>query len=269
MILNNNKQRAKRGALLALVLALMIPFSVFAETATATTASATASANTTTAAQTPDFGDNSHMRGGNSFLDTSSLTDEQKATYNKALTLYEQVEDAVLADLVTAKVVSQANVDQYTALRTAEKSVSDIDQSNWTAAQYKAYYEANEKTGDERTAAFKALVDAGQLNQAQADALSADKQTDLWASISQNSSTNSDIQTAMNTMRQARQTLNSTLREAGISSMMQGEQPRGLGNNAESGMPRQSGFSNQMPNQNNPGNGQQNGMMPNDNGNNP
>jgi hypothetical protein len=85
--------------------------------------------------------------------------------------LYEQVEDSVLADLVTASVVAQSDVIP-TSPSARAASLAGLDQSAWTADQYKAFYEANAKTGDERTAAMQALADAGQLTQAQADALS-------------------------------------------------------------------------------------------------
>lgn len=258
----NGTQKAKLSMVLALALAAMIPFAAFAETTTAATTPTTdTTASATSPAQQRNFGGNGHARGNNYSLDTSTLTDEQKTAYDKAVTLYEQIEDAVLLDLVSANVVTQADVDSYTALRTAEKSLSDIDQSVWTAAQYKAYYEAVQKTGDERKTALQALADAGQLTQAQADALSAENQTDLWATISQNSSTNTAIQTALTTLRQAMQTLRSTLREAGISGVANGEQPGGFDNNAQNGMPSQNGFPEQANGQNN--SGQQNRTMPN------
>lgn len=206
--------------ILALALAAMVPFAAFAETATGAATTADASAPK----QQQRFEGNGRMRGGDfgAMLDVSTLTEEQKAVYDKAVTLYEQVEDAVLADLVTASVVTQADVDTYQANRTAEKALTAIDQSAWTAEQYKAYYEATQKTGDERTAALQALVDAGQLTQAQADAENSDHQSSLWDSILQNATTNTAIQTALGTMRQARQTLGKTLRDAGISGLGMG-----------------------------------------------
>jgi hypothetical protein len=235
MFRNNGIPKAGKGLiLLALVLAAIIPFSALATTATDSTSSTTDATTQATAPQQAGFGGNGGgpggnggnggMQGFNNGVNSNSaditLTDDQQATYDKAVTLYEQIEDAVLADLVSAGVVSQADVDSYTALRQAEKSMDELDQSTWTAAQYKAYYEATAKTGDERKAALQALADAGQLTQAQADAMSAENQTDLWSTISRNASTNSDIQTAMNTMQQARQTLNATLKEAGIQGTM-------------------------------------------------
>jgi len=227
---NTNKRMKWGAALLALVLAVAIPVLAVAEAATqepaaaSDTTTATADTTTGTTMQGRMFG-----RGGNGYgmggygLNTSSLTDEQKAAYDSALALYEQVEDKVLADLVTGGVVAQADVDTYTAQRTAQKSLNEIDQSSWTADQYKAFYEANAKTDDERKTAMQALADAGQLTQAQADALSAQDGSDLWTTIAQNSSTNSAIQAAITTMQQARQTMNSTLHTAGIEGMGMGK----------------------------------------------
>ncbi|MEA4899618.1 MAG: hypothetical protein VB067_08795 [Christensenellaceae bacterium] len=160
-------------------------------------------------------------------LDTGSLTDEQKAAYDSALSLYEQVEDAVLADLITAGIVNQADVDAYMAQRASCKSLAELDQSAWTAEQYKAFYEANAKSGDDRRAAMQDLADAGQLTQAQADALSAQGQSDLWIKIAQNANTNSTIQNAIATLRQARRTLNGSLRDAGMTNMGRGGMGRG------------------------------------------
>ena len=209
-------QKMRNGAaLLALVLAAVIPFAALAETTTQETPAAEVTARATVRAAIPGRGGHSFASGGYR-LDTSSLTEEQKAAHDSAVTLYEQVEDAVLSDLVTAGVVAQADADSYIALRAAKKSLQALDQSGWTAQQYKAYYEANAKTGDERKAAMQALAEAGQLTQDQADALSAQGESGLWAKILKNASTNSVIQTAVSTMRQARETLNSTLTEAGI-----------------------------------------------------
>jgi hypothetical protein len=162
-------------------------------------------------------------------VDTSSFTEEQKAAYEGAVALYEQVEDAVLNDLVTGGVVAQADVESYVAQRTARKSLDALDQSGWTADQYKAFYEANAKTGDDRKAAMQALADAGQLTQDQADALSALGQSDLWAKVTQNANTNSAIQTALSTLRQARQTMNQSLNDAGIAAMGRGGMGAGFG----------------------------------------
>jgi hypothetical protein len=236
------KKTVNRGmkwgvALLALAMAVMIPFMALAEQADqAATADAAAPAAAAEApASATAFGP-MDGRGGRGFgmmggygLDTSSLTEAQKTAYDSALALYEQVEDAVLADLVSAGVVAQADVDAYVAQRAAEKSLTELDQSGWTAEQYKTFYEANAKTGDDRVAAMQALADAGQLTQAQADALSAQGQSDLWSKIAQNSNTNSAIQTAISTIRQARQTLNSTLSDAGITGMGKGGMGGGLG----------------------------------------
>jgi hypothetical protein len=122
----------------------------------------------------------------------------------------------------------------------------DFDPSGWTAQQYKAYYEANAKTGDERKAAMQALVEAGQLTQVQADALCAQAQGNLWATIQKNAGTNSAIQTALSTMRQAQRTLSSTLKKAGITDLSKGLIPgsfngAGFGEwNSRQGMDRKS-----------------------------
>lgn len=194
-------------ALGALVLAMMLPMAAMAEAATTAT-----EATAATAAQTTTRGGRGYGKG----TDISSLTDEQKATYEQALKLYEDVEDAVLNDLVASGAVAQADVDAYVQCRSDKKSLNELDQSGWTAEQYKAYYEANAKTGDERKAAMQALADAGQLTQEQANALSSTGTSDLWQKLLQNANTNSDIQTAMNTLRQASQTMSKTLKDAGI-----------------------------------------------------
>ncbi len=209
-------QKMKNGAaLLALLLAAVIPFAALAETTAQEAPAAEAAAGATVRAAMPGRGGRGFAPDGYS-LDTSSLTQEQKAVYDSAIKLYEQVEDAVLSDLVTAGVVAQADADSYIALRAAQKSLQALDQSGWTARQYKAYYEANAKTGDERKAAMQALAEAGQLTQDQAGALGAQGESGLWAAVLKNASTNSVIQTAVSTMRQARETLNSTLADAGI-----------------------------------------------------
>lgn len=237
------KKRVNRGmkwavALIALAMAAAIPFMALAEAADQAVAAADATAPVVAEGTDANAtSGNLYGRGGRGYgmggcvlgFDSSSLTDEQKAAYDSALALYEQVEDAVLADLVTAGVAAQADVDAYIALRTARESLAEIDQSGWTAEQYKAFYEANAKTGDDRKAAMQALADAGQLTQAQADALSAQGQSDLWNKIAQNVSTNSTIQTAIATLRQARQTLNNSLRDAGIEGMGRGGMGAGYG----------------------------------------
>jgi hypothetical protein len=256
-----------RVALLVLTLAVAIPFAVLAETAAQTTA--TAGMPSTGAQVNTGMGMFGRMmgHGGTGFgmggygmggygIDTSSLTEQQKTAYDSAVALYEQVEDSVLNDLVNANVVAQADVDTYHALRTAQKSLAELDQSAWTAEQYKAYYEANAKTGDDRKAAMQALADAGQLTQSQADAMSAQGQSDLWTKIMQNAGTNSVIQTAVSTLRQARQTLNKTLNDAGITVKGNG----GMGFGFGMGMMDHG----QCPNQNDNGN-HMNGRMGNRN----
>ena len=120
-------------------------------------------------------------------------------------------------------------MDAYQALRANEEALAGLDQSGWTAEQYKAYYEATQLSGDERKAAMQALADAGQLTQAQADALAAQGEGNLWRTLMQNQSTNSDIQKALRTLEQARQTLNQTLRDADISGLAAEDQLGGLG----------------------------------------
>ncbi|MCE5343748.1 MAG: hypothetical protein LLF96_09260 [Eubacteriales bacterium] len=233
MLRKHLTRNAKRGAtLMAVALAVMIPFAAFAQASTDTTATADATTQATMPNRT--MGGNGGMSNNNSTIgigtvDTTALTDEQKTVYAQALALYEGVEDQVLADLVTAGVVTQTDADAYIALREAEKTLTDLDQSAWTATQYKAYYEANAKTGDERMQAMQALADAGQLTQAQADALGAQGENDLWTMISANAGTNSAIQQAINTVQQARNTMQETLRNAGITTMGMGG-GLGLGN---------------------------------------
>ena len=255
MTRRNNRKMKWSAGFVALVLAVAIPVLGVAEatqaTAPATEATTTTPADGTSSATTTQpmgrgngngLGGNGNGLGGNGNglggygsglggygLDVSGLTDEQKTAYDSAVALYEQVEDQVLQDLVTAGAVTQADVDAYATLRTNRASLCELDQSGWTADQYKAFYEANQKTGDERTASLQALVTAGQLTQAQADALSAVGQDDLWSKISQNASTNSAIESAFETMRQARQTLTSTLNTAGIESMGKGGMFGGFG----------------------------------------
>ena len=241
MTRRNNRKMKWSAGFVALVLAVAIPVLGVAEatqpTAPATEATTTTPADGTSSATTTQpmgRGNGNGLGGygsglGGYGLDVSGLTDEQKTAYDSAVALYEQVEDQVLQDLVTAGAVTQADVDAYATLRTNRASLCELDQSGWTADQYKAFYEANQKTGDERTASLQALVTAGQLTQAQADALSAVGQDDLWSKIAQNASTNSAIESAFETMRQARQTLTSTLNTAGIESMGKGGMFGGFG----------------------------------------
>jgi hypothetical protein len=176
-------------------------------------------------------------------LEADDLTDEQKAVYDSALARLREIEDAVLADLVAAAAVTQADVDAYTAMRTARASLDGLDMSAWTAAQEKAYYEAMQQTGDARKAALQALADAGTLTQAQADALAGLGTADLWQTLRQNAGTNTAVQAALKTMQQARQTMNRKLREAGIEGMRMGGgmpgfgqgQPNGMENNGQNG----------------------------------
>ncbi len=235
MLNRNYSHRMKKGAvLLALALAAMIPFAALAESPTVGDVEATA--GVTVRAQMPGRGGRGFNMGGPGFVmggycvDTSTLTDEQKAVYDSALALYEQVEDAVLSDLVAANVIAKEDADAYIAQRAVEKSLGSLDQTQWTAEQYKAFYEANAKTGDERKTAMQALADNGQLTQEQAAALSAQGQDGLWAKIAKNANTNSAIQTAMVTLRQARQHLNNTLQDAGITTMGRGIVFGGFGN---------------------------------------
>jgi hypothetical protein len=247
MLRNHFSRSGKRGwSALAVALAVLIPFAAFAQapadtTTTPDTTTETAAAQTTTA-HNRGMGNMPSGGGADAFsngtADVSALTDDQKTVYDQAVALYEGVEDQVLGDLVTAGVVTQADTDAYIALRAAEKTLSDLDMSGWTAEQYKAYYEANAKTGDERKAAMQALADAGQLTQEQADALAVQGEDDLWDTLSANAQTNSAIQQAINTMQQARNTLQQTLREAGISA-------GGTGN----GMNRGNGTGSDGPNQ--------------------
>lgn len=229
---NTRQKIMKRGAaVVAMALAALLPLVSMAESAAQTTAASGSNANAAVEAKVSGRG----MFGrfsGTMHVDVSQLTEEQKAAYDSAVALYEQVEDAVLSDLVAANIVTQADVDAYIALRAAQKSLEELDQTNWTAEQYKAYYEANAKTGDERKAAMQALADAGQLTKDQADALSAQGETGLWAKIAQNANTNTAIQAAVSTMRQAMQTLGSTLRDAGIEGMGKGMMFEGFQNGA-------------------------------------
>jgi len=103
----------------------------------------------------------------------------QKGLVVLALALYEGVEDAVLADLVTANVVTQAD--------------SDL------------------------------------LTQAQADALAAQGEDDLWGTINRNADTNTAVQTALAAMRQACRTMEETLRGAGITGAGNGGMSAGGG----------------------------------------
>ena len=256
---SGNKSLKRRVVLLALVLAVAIPIAALTETATQTTTADTA--NTATAVygrMSGRGGMGGYGRGGMCLgcygVDTSSFTEEQKTAYDSAVALYEQVEDSVLADLVTGGVVAQTDVERYIAQRAAQKSLDELDQSAWTAEQYKAFYEANTKTGDDRKAAMQALADAGQLTQAQANALSSLGQGDLWAKIIENADTNSTIQTAISTLRQARQTMNKSFSDAGITTMGKGGMGFRMGKggmngnclNDGSGMGRQGNGSSRM-----------------------
>lgn len=230
--------------LLVLTLAAMLPLAGLAQAA-ASAVDATASA---TMPQNGQQNQQGAMQGGpgggaskrTGSLDLSTLTEEQRATYDSALTLYRQIEDAVLADLVAAATVTQADVDAYVAMRDAAGPLGELDMSAWTAAQYKAYYEALQKTGDDRTAALDALVTAGQLTQAQANAINGVNANDLWKTLAKNARTNSTIKTAMETLRLAEKTLRQTLRDAGINGLAVGDavgslRPAGRGNGAPAG----------------------------------
>ena len=253
-------RKTLRGILpisLAVIVAVLLPFSSLAETASVNSNTATDATTQATAPNaqdgngmenTPSEGGkgmgNSPAQAGNApamtdyTVDTSNLTDEQNTIYTQAVTLYEQVEDEVLSDLVTAGVVAQADVDTYTALRAAQKTLTDIDKTAWTAQQYKAYYEANAKTGDDRKTAMQALADSGLITQAQADALASENESSLWSTISKNAETNSEIQTALSTMRQAAQTMSETLKNAGINIAVNGNGPA---NGMNDGMGKQEG----------------------------
>ena len=243
-----NWKKIRWTSVLALLVAALVPFAAFAQT---NNPAISANADTTAQATMPSGQGSMNGQGnmnnpgrGNNMspnmmaTDTQDLTDEQKAVYEKALTLYEQIEDSVLADLVTANVVTQADVDAYIALREADKSLDSLDMSAWTAEQYKGYYEALAQSGDERKVALQALADAGQLTQAQADAISAQGQATLWQTLNQNAATNKTIQIAQNTLQQARQAMNATLRDAGIT-------VNGRGNGMNGNMPGPGG--NQQP----------------------
>jgi hypothetical protein len=144
------------------------------------------------------------------------LTDEQKAVYDKALALYREIEDAVLADLVAAGSVTQADVDAYKLMRDAAAELKALDTSAWTAKQLKAYYEALQLTGDARKAAMQALADAGQISQAVANALSGDQATNLWQTLQKSKGRDAAVKTALNTLAMARDAFVKTLRDAGI-----------------------------------------------------
>ncbi len=240
MFKNQSKGMRRIGKLLlVLTLAAMVPLVGLAQ-AGASAADATSSATTPqNAPQAPQSGGQGSTGGGGakriSALDLSTLTEAQRATYDSALTLYRQIEDAVLADLVAAGVVAQTDVDAYVTMRDASGSLGELDMTAWTAAQYKAYYEALQKTGDDRTAALNALVAAGQLTQAQANAINGANANDLWKNLAKNARTNSAIKTALGTLQQAEQTLRKTLRDAGINGLALGDaigslRPVGRGN---------------------------------------
>ena len=146
-------RKTLRGILpisLAVIVAVLLPFSSLAETASVDSNTATDATTQATApnAQGGNGMENNSSQGGkgmgnapaqagnapamtNYTVDTSNLTDEQNTIYTQAVTLYEQVEDEVLSDLVTAGVVAQADVDTYTALRAAQKTLTDIDKTAW------------------------------------------------------------------------------------------------------------------------------------------
>lgn len=215
------------AALLSLVLLLSIPSLAMAEPAQGAQTQDATSGATTRGNGNNNGNGNGNGRGfsrGDGLCDPlsgcglnkASLTEAQKTAYDEAMALYESVEDSVLADLTEAGVVAQADVTAYQDQRAACRSLVELDPSAWDADAYKAYYEAVQLTGDARTAALQALADAGRLTQAQADALNAQGQSDLWSRLAQNTGTNSVIESAMTTLRQARQTLNNTLSAAGI-----------------------------------------------------
>ena len=239
---NNRKGMGRKtGALLlALTLAAMLPLTALAE---ATTDTAAADA---TGAATTQAGSGMPQQGMDMQID-QTLTADQQTAYDAALALYRQIEDAVLADLVAAGSVTQTDVDTYTAQREVSGALDELDTTAWTAQQYKAYYEALQKTGEERTAAVQALADAGQLTQAQADALNGNGTNDLWQSLTSNVSTNTAVQTAVETLRQASQTLHKTLRDAGINGLAKSDSIGSLGQNGAAGGMRQQDGQQGMP----------------------
>lgn len=227
---------------LALVLAMVIPMTVFAETADAT-ASATmgpsgvmaGQANGNRTGDRPMDGRGRMNADGQGIygLDTSTMTEAQKTAYDTAIAQYETTEDAVLAELVTAGKLTQEQVDAHKAHRAAQKMMGSIARATWTQAQSDALDDAYAKTGDERVQALQALVTAGQLTQEQADVLAAGEQSDLWQTAFQNDE-DTALETALDTMRAARDTMQDALRDAGI-----------LGHNDNPGMGNRDGQGNQ------------------------
>lgn len=258
---NRKGMGRKTGALLlALTLAAMLPLMALAEAATDTAAAdATGAATAQTGGGMPQQGGG--MRGqGMGMQSSQTLTADQQTAYDAALALYRQVEDAVLADLVATGTVTQADVDAYTAQREASgelDGLDGLDTSTWTALQYKAYYEALQKTGEERTAAVQALADAGQLTQAQAEALTSNGTDGLWQRLTSNAGTNTAVQTAVETLHQASQTLRKTLRDAGINGLAKRDSIGSLGQNGAAGGIRPQDGQQGMPGS---GNSQRGGM---------
>lgn len=217
------KKSFKRILLVAgvLLLAVMIPLAAMAEQPETEEAAMESEMTTESAAQ-PEAGRAVIGKGGmkgTTALNTSELTDEQKAAYEDALKLYEDVEDEVLKDLIEAGALTQEDVDAYQKQRDEKSTDSSVDMSNWTAEQYKAYYEARSLSGDERQQAIDKLVESGQLTQAQADALfmgNTSESADIHSKIMQSDASISAINKAFSTLKQAQSTFIKTLSENGI-----------------------------------------------------
>lgn len=153
-------------------------------------------------------------------MTAQTLTDEQKAALADAQAAYDQAEDEALSGLVMAGVLTQINVDNYIAQRTAQRSISDLDQSQWTVAQAQSLNEALKKTGDERTGALTQFVTDGLLTQQQADALAnAEAPQNVWSQVNASALTDdqkSAVQLAQAQLNQARATYQLALTTAGI-----------------------------------------------------
>jgi len=157
-----------------------------------------------------------NVKGNKGAEQKNAPTEEQAAAYDAALAVYQDAEVAVLNDLAAAGVVAQADVDAYVSARDAKASLDAIDKSGWTAEESKAFKAAQKMTGDERKAAFDSMAEQGLITSGQADALTAMGKAGLWQDIMKNQKDNADVQAALATMREARETFNQSLRDAGI-----------------------------------------------------
>ncbi len=119
------------------------------------------------------------MRFGMMLRDQAAeLTEEQRAALEQAQTAQEEAYKAFLAELVTAGIVTQAELDAYNRIAAQRKIAGDIDTMQWTLEKNMTLREALAKSGKEKQDALAAFVTEELLTQEQADALLASTTTE-------------------------------------------------------------------------------------------